>query len=184
MWSGMQQEVPQRPLISTQENFHRMGRAVKTPQKLYKSKWQYQSALKSWTHPTPPWLSQFAQGGQHLSHHPEPGNLASCWVPVEPGGPVTCSKPPEFVQVISTWNANQVMEKPFLSLWNFTKMWILQGSILTHNAEYKRYLTVRCLQIWEYVHIHIFWLNPKFKNNIILCFKYTLGPESNFIQYF
>lgn len=34
VWSGRQQEVPQRPLASTQENFHRMGEAVNTPQEL------------------------------------------------------------------------------------------------------------------------------------------------------
>lgn len=55
-----QLEVPQRLLTSTQENFHRMGGAVITPQELYKSKWQHnQVALKFYTRPAPPpgWLT-------------------------------------------------------------------------------------------------------------------------------
>lgn len=35
MWPGRQQEVPQRPLLtSTRENFDRMGGAIVTPQGL------------------------------------------------------------------------------------------------------------------------------------------------------
>lgn len=125
-------------------------------------------------------LSQFAQGCQHLSHQWEPCSLASCWVLTEPAGLIICSKPREFLQITYTWCAKWMLEKPFLSLWNSTGLQILQWSIRTHNAEYRRCFTGRHFQTREYVHIHILRLEPTFKYKIILCFRDTLCHEGNF----
>lgn len=101
-------------------------------------------------------LSQFAQGCQHLSHHWEPCSLARCWVLAEPGGLITCSKPPEFLQITYTCCAKWMLENPLLSLWNSSSLRILQWSTHTHNAEYRRCSAVWHFQTWEYVHIHTY----------------------------